>query len=37
LSTTGANGLLVLEQAAGALPAGAERPVLLFDDLWLAD
>jgi gephyrin len=37
LSATGANGLLVLEQAAGALPAGAVRPVLLFDDLWLAD
>jgi molybdenum cofactor synthesis domain-containing protein len=37
LSTTGANGLLVLEQAAGSLPAGTERPVLLLDHLWLAD
>jgi gephyrin len=37
LSTTGANGLLVLEQAAGVLPAGTERPVLLLDHLWLAE
>jgi molybdenum cofactor synthesis domain-containing protein len=35
LSATGANGLLVLEQAEGVLPAGAERPVLLLDDAWL--
>ena len=37
LSATGANGLLVLEQASGALPEGSERPVLLLDELWLAD
>jgi molybdenum cofactor synthesis domain-containing protein len=36
LSATGADGLLVLEQAEGALPAGVERPVLLLDDAWLA-
>ncbi len=36
LSATGAHGLLVLEQAAGVLPAGAERPVLLLDDQWLS-
>lgn len=36
LSASGANGLLVLEQAAGVLPAGAERPVMLLDDAWLA-
>lgn len=36
LSVSGANGLLVLEQAAGVLPAGAKRPVLLLDDSWLA-
>lgn len=36
LSATGANGLLVLEQAGGALPAGVERPVLLLDNVWLA-
>ncbi|HSN77873.1 MAG TPA: hypothetical protein VL334_22590, partial [Anaerolineae bacterium] len=36
LSASGANGLLVLEQAAGVLPAGVERPVLLLDDVWLA-
>jgi molybdenum cofactor synthesis domain-containing protein len=35
LSAAGANGLLVLEQAEGILPAGAERPVLLLDDAWL--
>jgi molybdenum cofactor synthesis domain-containing protein len=35
LSATGANGLLVLEQAEGVLPAGAERPALILDDLWL--
>lgn len=35
LSAAGANGLLVLEQAEGVLPAGAERPVLLLDDAWL--
>jgi molybdenum cofactor synthesis domain-containing protein len=35
LSATGANGLLVLEQAEGILPAGAKRPVLLLDDAWL--
>ncbi len=35
LSATGANGLLVLEQAEGILPAGAERPALLLDDAWL--
>ena len=37
LSATGANGLLVLEQAAGVLPVGSERPVMLLDELWLAD
>ncbi len=37
LSATGANGLLVLEQAAGVLPAGSERTVLILDELWLAD
>ncbi len=36
LSATGATGLLVLEQAEGVLPAGAERPVLLFDEQWLS-
>ena len=36
LSASGANGLLVLEQAAGVLPVGAERPVLLLDDAWLS-
>lgn len=36
LSATGADGLLVLEQAEGILPPGAERPVLLLDDGWLA-
>lgn len=36
LSATGANGLLVLEQADGVLSAGVERPVLLLDDLWLS-
>ena len=36
LSASGANGLLVLEQAAGVLPAGVERPVLLLDDAWLS-
>ena len=36
LSTSGANGLLALEQGASVLPAGAERPVLLLDDEWLA-
>lgn len=36
LSATGANGLLVLEQATGVLLAGVERPVLLLDDAWLA-
>lgn len=36
LSAAGANGLLVLEQAEGVLPAGAERPALLLDDTWLA-
>lgn len=36
LSATGANGLLMLEQAAGLLSAGAERPVLLLDDAWLS-
>lgn len=35
LSASGANGLLVLEQAEGILPAGAERSVLLLDDGWL--
>ncbi len=36
LSASGANGLLALEQAAGVLPAGVERPVLLLDDVWLS-
>jgi molybdenum cofactor synthesis domain-containing protein len=36
LSASGANGLLLLEQAAGVLPAGAERPALLLDDAWLS-
>jgi gephyrin len=36
LSASGADGLLALEQAAGVLPAGVVRPVLLLDDLWLA-
>jgi len=36
LSAAGADGLLVLEQADGILPAGVERPVLLLDDLWLS-
>ena len=36
LSASGANGLLVLEQAARVLPAGAERPALLLDDAWLS-
>jgi molybdenum cofactor synthesis domain-containing protein len=36
LSASDANGLLVLEQAAGVLPAGAERPVLLLDAEWLS-
>jgi gephyrin len=36
LSATGANGLLVLEQAEGVLPVGVERPVLLLDDAWLS-
>ncbi|MEA3337234.1 MAG: gephyrin-like molybdotransferase Glp [Chloroflexota bacterium] len=35
LSITGAHGLLLLEQADGTLPAGTERPVLVFDDIWL--
>jgi gephyrin len=35
LSASGANGLLILEQAAGVLSAGVERPVLLLDDRWL--
>ena len=35
LSMVGANGLLVLEQATGVLPAGSERPALLLDDSWL--
>lgn len=36
LSASGANGLLVLEQATGVLPAGVERPVLMLDDGWLS-
>lgn len=36
LSASGANGLLALEQAAGVLPAGVERPALLLDDAWLS-
>ncbi len=36
LSASGADGLLVLEQGEGVAPAGAERPVLLLDDAWLA-
>lgn len=36
LSAAGADGLLVLEQADGILPAGVERPVLLLDNLWLS-
>jgi molybdenum cofactor synthesis domain-containing protein len=32
LSVVGANALLVLEQAAGVLPAGSEREALLLDD-----
>lgn len=34
LSASGADGLLVLEQAEGILPAGAQRPVLLLDGAW---
>lgn len=37
LSMTGAHGLLLLEQGAGTVPAGASRPVLLLDDSWLAE
>ncbi len=37
LSATGASGLLVLEQAEGLLPAGAERPVLMLNDVWLSE
>lgn len=36
LSAAGADGLLVLEQAAGWLPAGSVRPALLLNDYWLA-
>lgn len=36
LSTAGADGLLVLEQADGLLPPGVQRPVLLLNDNWLA-
>ncbi len=36
LSAAGADGLLVLEQADGLLPPGAQRPVLLLNDAWLA-
>ena len=36
LSAAGADGLLVLEQADGLLPAGSRRPVLLLNDNWLA-
>lgn len=35
LSLVGANALLVLEQAAGVVPAGSERQALLLDDWWL--
>lgn len=36
LSAAGANGLLLLEQGDGVLPAGTERPVWLFNEDWLA-
>lgn len=37
LSAAGADGLLVLEQADGLLPPGAQRPVLLLNDTWLSE
>lgn len=37
LSTAGADGLLLLEQGQGTLPAGTVRPVLLLNDTWLSD
>lgn len=36
LSVAGANGLLILEQGKGVLPAGSQRPALLLDTSWLS-